>query len=165
MDEIMDANNEDRRNSTTSISTNPGLQMSSSGTVMKEIQVTAREIVNRISSSSNHQSLSDHNSVFDDKQGKPTGYVKPFTGSDPSGNSSSDEKGDEVKSKEAQSNSSSPPSTSTNYQQSGRPRRLSSKNSNSRLSVSSFTSENGGGSAALEQRAVEHLLDVVQVCR
>lgn len=154
--------NDDRRSSITSISANNA----SSNSSVKEIQVTAKEIVDRISSfQSGGSSGVEFTGVFDEKQVKPTGYVKPFTGggSEPSACSSGDEKGDDAKSetKGSQSQDASPqPSASGPSQRQERPGRLSSKSS--RFSVSSLTSESGSGSS-IEQRAVEHLLDVVQV--
>ncbi|ODN06081.1 Pyridoxal-dependent decarboxylase domain-containing protein 1 [Orchesella cincta] len=158
MGDIMDGN-DNRRNSVASVTTNPPIQ---SSTGVKEIQVTAKEIVDRISNFQHMPPVGlESIGVFDEKQAKPTGYVKPFTGgSEPSGSSSGDEKTDDTRSdKDAQPTTTPPPSTAGGTSQTEKPRRLSSKNS--RLSVGSFTSE-GGGSSTIEQRAIEHLLDVVQ---
>ncbi|CAL8109256.1 unnamed protein product [Orchesella dallaii] len=160
MGDIMDGDG-NRRTSVTSVTANPVLQVQSSSGV-KEIQVTAKEIVDRISNFQ-HAPLVGLESigVFDEKQVKPTGYVKPFTGgSDPSVSSSGDEKTtDDLRSdsKDVQSTTTPPPSTTGAASQTEKSRRLSSKNS--RLSVGSFSSESG---CTIEQRAVEHLLDVVQ---
>lgn len=166
MEDVVEGNAEDRDRRSSGVSVGNSINQASPSAV-KEIQVTAKEIVDRISSF--QSSSMDLGGVFDDKQGKPTGYVKPFTGGSDPANSSGDEKGpeDPKSPNPALSNSSTPPSASSTTavaaSQTERSRKLSSKSS--RFSVSSMTSENGSspGPMTIEQRAVEHLLDVVQV--
>lgn len=144
MEEGMDAS-DDRRNSAVS---NANSIVTTSSTV-KEIQVTAKEIVDRISS---HSTGMESSGAFDEKQGKPTGYVKPFTGGMEQTEEKAEDLSSDVKGKGTGEIAPAPQE---------RTGRMSTKMS--RFSVSSMTSENGSGSVTIEQRAVEHLLDVVQV--
>lgn len=146
MDEVFEGN-DDRRSSVTSIA-NPA------PSTVKEIQVTAKEIVDRISSFQHGSVGVDSIGTFDEKQGKPTGYVKPFTGG-AEASSSNDEKGEESNNDSKGSHDEASPATSS----AEKPGRLATKSS--RFSISSLSSENG--SVTIEHRAVEHLLGVVQV--